>query len=233
MAKINLSEEHLKFLNPMTRKNVADSKKVQDNIIAFLNQMAKRNAAKFKCSQDDLFQVGFLALDFAAKNFNPSKGLFMNYSFTVVNNAMLNAAKHINQVYSEDAEDDTDMSEMLEKKNDPKTEKETKWICPFTPIDNDEDSPHMEICDCDNLTPSESFELADMRAAVKYLVNRLPDKERIAVSKMYGFDGLYERTLENVAEELGFSKEAARKSCNRGVERLRGWLSEPRYGFCA
>jgi RNA polymerase sigma-70 factor (ECF subfamily) len=52
---------------------------------------------------------------------------------------------------------------------------------------------------------------------------RLPDDQRTAVESRH----LQGRSLEQVAQEMGRSKDAVAKLVFRGVEKLRQWLTEP------
>lgn len=185
--------------------------------LKLVNNLAKKIAGNREDLRDDLTQEGRIALLKAAETFNPSFGVpFCGYAYNVLKNAMLKALKNINQVVSvsldEDEEDNT---------------------CSLIPIDGDEDYPQKDICDCDNPTPSESYELKDTCATVRQKVNLLPFKERVAVSLSFGLDGLYERSLECIADELGCSTEGARKICAKGLNRLRIMLSSPQYSLCA
>ena len=183
--------------------------------LKLVSKLANERAGNRKDLRDDLFQEGCLALINAIESYNPQLGVpFYGYAKTVLHHAMSKAARNINQVLSVSLDEEFD-------------------TCPIIPIDGDDDYPQKDICDCERPTPYESSELANTRAAVRKLVKQLPDKEYKAVTLLFGFDGLYERSLECIGEELDCSIEGARKTCNRGIKRLHAWLSRPEYSLCA
>lgn len=177
--------------------------------------LANKRAGNRKDLRDDLFQEGCLALVNAVESYNPQLGVpFYGYAKAVLHHAMSKAARNINQVLSVSLEEEFD-------------------TCPIIPIDGDDDYPQKDICDFERPTPYERYESANTRAAVRKLVKQLPDKECKAVTLLFGFDGLYERSLECIGEELDCSIEGTRKACNRGIKRLHAWLSRPEYSLCA
>lgn len=183
--------------------------------LKLVSKLANERAGYRKDLRDDLFQEGCLALINAVESYNPQLGVsFLGYAKTVLLHAMSKAARNINQVLSVSLEEEFD-------------------TCPIIPIDGDDDYPQRDICDCEHPTPYERYESANTRAAVRKLVKQLPDKEYKAVTLLFGFDGLYERSLECISEELDCSIEGARKACNRGIKRLHARLSRPEYGLRA
>ena len=183
--------------------------------LKLVSNLAKERAGNRIDLRDDLFQEGCLALPKAVETFNPSLGVpFWGYAYMVLGNAMSKAARNFYQLLSVSLEEEFD-------------------TCPIIPIDGDDDYPQRDICDCEHPTPCERYELANTRAVVRKLVKQLPDKECKAVTLLFGLDGLYERSLERIGEELGCTPEGARKTCARGIKRLRVWLSRPQYSLCA
>lgn len=183
--------------------------------LKLVSKLANERAGNRKDLRDDLFQEGCLALINAVESYNTQLGVpFLGYAKIVLSHAMSKAARNINQVLSVSLDEEFD-------------------TCPIISIDGDDDYPQRDICDCEHPTPYERYELANTRAAVRKLVKQLPDKECKAVTLLFGFDGLYERSLECIGEELDCSIEGARKACNRGIKRLHTWLSRPEYSLCA
>ena len=183
--------------------------------LKLVSNLANERAGNRIDLRDDLFQEGCLALINAVDSFNPQLGVpFLGYARIVLSHAMSKAARNINQVLSISLEEEFD-------------------TCPVIPIDGDDDYSQWDICDNEHPTPYERYELANTRAAVRKLVKQLPDNECKAVTLLFGFDGLYERTLDCIGDELGCTPEGARKTCVRGIKRLHAWLSRPEYGLCA
>ena len=183
--------------------------------LKLVSNLAKERAGNRIDLRDDLFQEGCLALINAVDSFNPQQGVpFLGYARIVLSHAMSKAARNINQVLSISLEEEFD-------------------TCPVIPIDGDDEYPQRDICDCEHPTPYERYELANTRAVVRKLVKQLPDNECKAVTLLFGLDGLYERSLERIGDELGCSIEGARKTCARGIKRLQVWLSCPEYSLCA
>ena len=172
--------------------------------------MAEKRASGDLFMQDEFYQEGCIALIRAGKSYDSSRGVpFWGYASCVVEHAMSKALSDISQIVSNSLEPE-DSAVLYE----------------------DEDML-IQIEDCSQPTPYKRCEISDSRNAVRHLVEQLPNKERVAVTLFYGLDGLFERPLESIGDELGCSVEGARKICARGVERLRGWLDSYQYSLWA
>ena len=181
----------------------------------FLKALARKRSRYCKDLTNDLIQEGYLALNKAIDTFNPKLGVpFWGYATCVVNRAMSKTLRNMTQIIATSLNEETQ-------------------ACQVFSTDSDDDCQRKEICDCEHPTPQERYEMSDSIAIVRYLVEQLPNKERVAVTLSYGLDGLYERNLADIADELDCSVEGARKILGRGTERLRGWLSSPQYSLCA
>ena len=175
-----------------------------------VKSLARRFAGKHKDLRDDLVQEGYLILREASENYDPQRGVpFEGFAYVVLRHALPKVAKRITQVISTEEEYTMDsLDELLAFEAE-------RNVRDFT------------------LTPCERFELEDTRRAIRNAVELLPHNERIAVSQLYGLDGLYERKLTNIAEELHCSVEGASKICDRAVNRLRVSFGGPEYRLCA
>ncbi len=172
--------------------------------------MAEKRASGDMFMQDEFYQEGCIALIRAAKSYDSSRGVpFWGYASYVVKHAMSKALSDISQIVSNSLEPE-DSAVLYE-----------------------DEVVLFQVEDCSQPTPYKMCEMSDSQNAVRHLVSQLPYKERVAITLFYGLDGLYERPLESIGDELGCSVEGARKICARGVERLRGWLAKPQYNLWA
>lgn len=174
-----------------------------------VKSLARRIAGRDKYLEQDLVQEAYVILQKVEKHYNPQKGVpFWGFAHVVLSHALPRVARSYTQVLSIDEQD------VIES------------------LDEEGYEAARNVLDC-NLTPCERYELEDTRRAVRKAVELLPRNERIAVSLLYGMDGLYERTLTNVAEELHCSVEGASKTSDRAVNRLRVSFCAPDYSLCA
>ncbi len=75
----------------------------------------------------------------------------------------------------------------------------------------------------DNRTDEHEYEssLKRMQEAIKGMLDRLDDRERLIITSRFGLGGNAERTLEQLGRELGITKERVRQIESRGVDKLR------------
>lgn len=75
----------------------------------------------------------------------------------------------------------------------------------------------------DNRTDEHEYEsaLKRMQEAIKGMLDRLDDRERMIITSRFGLGGTAERTLEQLGKELGITKERVRQIESRGVDKLR------------
>ena len=71
----------------------------------------------------------------------------------------------------------------------------------------------------DNRTDEHEYEsaLKRMQEAIKGMLDRLDDRERLIITSRFGLGGPAERTLEQLGRELGITKERVRQIESRGV----------------
>lgn len=175
-----------------------------------VKSLSRRIAGNDNGLKNDLSQEAYLILQKAAEYFDIKRGApFWGFAYVVLRNELPKAKNRITQVLSINEQDIVESLDELEG---------YEAAC--------------KVLDC-NLAPCERYELEDTRRAIRKAVNLLPRNERVAISLLYGLDGLYERTLTNVAEQLGCSVEGARKTRDRAVNRLRVMFDEPDFKLCA
>jgi len=82
----------------------------------------------------------------------------------------------------------------------------------------------------DNRTDEHEYEstLKRMQEAIKGMLDRLDDRERLIIKSRFGLGGAAERTLEQLGKELGITKERVRQIESRGVDKLRKIAGEQR-----
>ena len=75
----------------------------------------------------------------------------------------------------------------------------------------------------DTRTDEHEYEssLKRMQEAIKGMLDRLDDRERLIITSRFGLGGQAERTLEQLGRELGITKERVRQIESRGVDKLR------------
>lgn len=75
----------------------------------------------------------------------------------------------------------------------------------------------------DNRIDEHEYEsaLKRMQAAIRSMLDRLDDREKLIITSRFGLSGASERTLEQLGRELGITKERVRQIESRGVDKLR------------
>lgn len=232
-----------------------------------LNRLAAKIAGNNRFLRDDLVQEGYLALRYAAREYDPSRGVpFSSYAYLVVSRAMWKASRQLTQVVriplnraddvaprgeeQPQADDwqDKEASDDFEPRDVAEWQDEADWrevaeeqgisCCPngnrtFYSFDDVADQPCLTRS-CEGLMPYlRDKEFEERLATAKEMVGYLQPKERLAITMLFELDGLYERPLTAVADELGCSVEGARKICDRGLKTIREWLGLSWHRMCA
>ncbi|MDG3007071.1 sigma-70 family RNA polymerase sigma factor [Paludisphaera mucosa] len=75
----------------------------------------------------------------------------------------------------------------------------------------------------DNRIDEHEYEsaLKRMQEAIRGMLDRLDDREKMIITSRFGLGGASERTLEQLGRELGITKERVRQIESRGVDKLR------------
>src|SRR6266404_245248 len=82
------------------------------------------------------------------------------------------------------------------------------------------------VGDEDGSTPFESLRDKDLRDRLGGLLEVLDDREKKIISQRFGFDGRKRKTLEEVGEKLGVTRERIRQLQNSALSKLRRALSQ-------
>ena len=82
------------------------------------------------------------------------------------------------------------------------------------------------IPDEETADPSAQVQAQDVHDVLEKWLNRLNDKQRAVVERRFGLHGYDKRTLEQVGEEIGVTRERVRQIQMDALKRLRGILEQ-------
>jgi RNA polymerase sigma-70 factor (ECF subfamily) len=102
-------------------------------------------------------------------------------------------------------------------------QREARWLKTYPPVaqhDNSSPTPLAEQIGADQTSPSRRARLAENVQRMLAAVNRLPDEHREVIRRRY-LDG---ETWEQIACDMGHTKEAVRGLCYRARQQLRAKL---------
>jgi RNA polymerase nonessential primary-like sigma factor len=90
------------------------------------------------------------------------------------------------------------------------------------PLDNDPSSSLMDMLPDDGeASPDMRAEQHEMTALVRDWLGRLPDKQRLVVTRRFGLDNDDPATLETLAEEMGVTRERVRQIQQEALVKLK------------
>jgi len=96
-----------------------------------------------------------------------------------------------------------------------------------TPYGKDADKPLLDTIADENATdPTEHIQAGDIAGHLDDWLSRLNDKQREVVERRFGLHGYENSTLEQVANELGVTRERVRQIQMDALKRLRGILEQ-------
>jgi len=96
-----------------------------------------------------------------------------------------------------------------------------------TPYGKDADKPLLDtIADESAMDPTEHIQADDISGHLDEWLSRLNDKQREVVERRFGLHGYENSTLEQVANELGVTRERVRQIQMDALKRLRGILEQ-------
>ena len=100
------------------------------------------------------------------------------------------------------------------------------------PVGKDNDKPLVDsITDEEKNSPAEQLQEDNMKNNVTHWVYQLADKQREVICRRYGLCGYENSTLEQVAQELGVTRERVRQIQMDGLKRLKDILEVSGYSF--
>lgn len=151
-------------------------------------------------SYADLIAEGNVGLMRAIRKFDGDKGYkFISYAVHWIKQSIREALDKRNTM-------DTDDLPVNQESND---------------FDNDKESMK---CSSDNYLYEENLEPIRHKEEIKVvglLMNYLSDKEKIVVSKYYGLNGAKQKTLDEIGQELGLTKERVRQINEKSFKKMR------------
>jgi RNA polymerase nonessential primary-like sigma factor len=91
-----------------------------------------------------------------------------------------------------------------------------------TPIDGDPQSSLLDIlADVTEAGPDAHAEQHELIAMVRRWIDRIPVKQRLVIMRRYGLDHGHPATLEELADEMGVTRERVRQIQQEGLHRLK------------
>ncbi len=102
------------------------------------------------------------------------------------------------------------------------------------PVNKDYDKPLVDsISDSESGSPSEILQEDNIKTNITHWVHQLSDKQREVICRRYGLCGYENSTLEQVAQELGVTRERVRQIQMDALKRLKEILEINGYSFDA
>ena len=96
------------------------------------------------------------------------------------------------------------------------------WVSLDAPLPNDDQSSMLDLIpDTDLEDPNASAASAALHDVVEAGLTRLPEREAAVLMQYFGLDGEPARSLEEIARDLGLTRERARMIKDRALVRLR------------
>ena len=97
-----------------------------------------------------------------------------------------------------------------------------RQISTDAPLDDDDDGNFLDVyVEQDSVATDEAVENESDQNAVKRSLNALSEKERRVIDMYYGIDSPREYSLDEIAMELGISRERTRQIRDRALKRLK------------
>ena len=105
-----------------------------------------------------------------------------------------------------------------------------RQISTDAPLDDDDDGNFLDVyVEQDSVATDEAVENESNQNAVKRSLNSLSDKERVVIDMYYGIDRPREYSLDEIAMELGISRERTRQIRDRALKRLKTGMNSSLY----
>lgn len=182
------------------KKDIKARNKLVESNLKFAANIA-RNYKGLGLSYSDLIQEANAGLFKAADKFEPERGnKFISYAVNWIRESILTALKKRNSLPSE---------ELPVEYNELETYEEAEYL---------DEKMIDEIYIEDNLDAERE---KDINSIVKLLLNDLTPKERFVVCKYSGINERKARTLEEIGNELGVTKERVRQIYEKAMKKLR------------
>lgn len=196
----------------------------------------------------DLINQGNIGLLEAAKRYDPSKGTkFITYAVWWIKQAIVQAlneqgstiklpVKHTNYLYKINSATEKltkelgrapSTKELSEATSIPEDDIEEvlmaskSYLSLDNYIGNEEDKTFLESLEDEDTNVEKAIIAKTLKSSIDEIISSLDPREAEIIMKRYGFDGETPKTLEELGEMMGVSRERVRQLENRALEKLK------------
>lgn len=208
-------------------------------------------------SLQDLITEGNMGLIKAAKRFDETRGFkFISYAVWWIRQSILQAVAEqsrvirlpLNQVgaisrlkkaasmLEQEYHRKPSTAEIAQELDLPESKVQTllgmnmRQISTDAPLDDDDEGNFLDVyVEQDSVATDEAIENESSQNAVKRVLSILTDKERKVIDMYYGIDAPREYSLDEIAMELGISRERTRQIRDRALKRLKSGANSTLY----
>lgn len=201
-----LSREEEGYLSKewLTKKDINARNKLVEANLKFVANIA-RNYKGLGLSYSDLIQEGNAGLFKAADKFDPDKGYkFISYAVNWIKQSILEALNKKNSLKSAELPNET-YDDVLDEKKD-LTINDISLDDVYLDLSDDERRREKDICD-----------------VAKFLLTGLTSREKYIVCQYNGINEKKSKTLEEIGNDLGITKERVRQINEKAMKKLRAY----------
>lgn len=201
-----LSREEEGYLSKewLTKKNINARNKLVEANLKFVANIA-RNYKGLGLSYSDLIQEGNAGLFKAVDKFDPDKGYkFISYAVNWIKQSILEALNKKNSLKSAELPNET-CDDVIDDKKD-LTINDISLDDVYLDLSDDERRREKDICD-----------------VAKFLLTGLTSREKYIVCQYNGINEKKPKTLEEIGNNLGITKERVRQINEKAMKKLRAY----------
>lgn len=201
-----LSREEEGYLSKewLTKKDINARNKLVEANLKFVANIA-RNYKGLGLSYSDLIQEGNAGLFKAVDKFDPDKGYkFISYAVNWIRQSILEALNKKNSLKSAELPNET-CDDVLDDKKD-LTINDISLDDVYLDLSDDERRREKDICD-----------------VAKFLLTGLTSREKYIVCQYNGINEKKPKTLEEIGNNLGITKERVRQINEKAMKKLRAY----------